>query len=136
VPVVTTAFTNVGSDTVRLVPPSSVTPPATVSGVVTVNGATANTGASVRALQTLTGGPTVEVAYSAASATDGSYSMNLPLLAPGSWAYQANPSSIAFTSVPGDAGKYKFEASAPGITPKLSAEQTLTGNATLNITLP
>lgn len=136
VPVTTTAFTNVGSDTVRLVPPVAASAPATVSGVVTVNGATANTGASVRALQTLSGGPTLEMGFAAASATDGSYSLTLPLDAPARWAYQANATSISFTSVAADAGKYKFEANAPGLAPKLSAEQTLTGNSTLNISLP
>lgn len=136
VPVTASAFTNVGSETLRLLPPVSAAAAATVSGVVTVNGATANTGASVRALQTLSSGPTVETAYSAASATDGSYSLKLPLEAPVRWAYQANPTSIVFTSVAADAGKYKFEAKAPGIAPKLSAEQTVTGNATLNIALP
>jgi len=136
VPVTTTAFTQVGSETVRLVPPAASLAPAVVSGVVTVNGATANTGASVRALQTLSGGPTLEMAYTAVSATDGSYRLTLPLEAPLRWAFQPNPSSISFSSVAADAGKYRFEASAPGFSPKLLAEQTLSGNTTLNISLP
>lgn len=136
VPVTTTAFTNVGSESVRLVPPTAASAPATVSGAITVNGATANTGASLRALQMLSAGPTLEMGFVAASAIDGSYSLTLPLDAPLRWAYQANATTISFSSVAGDAGKYKFEASAPGIAPKLTAEQTLSGNTTLNISLP
>jgi hypothetical protein len=136
VSVTTTAFTQVGSETLRLVPPAAASAPAVVSGVVTVNGVTANSGASVRALQTLSEGPTLEMAYTAVSATDGSYSLTLPLDAPLRWAFQANPTSISFSSVTADAGKYRFEATAPGFSPKLLAEQTLSGNTTLNISLP
>lgn len=130
VPVTTTAHTLVGSDTVRLVPPASAAS-AGVSGTVKLAGATANTEGSVRALQTLTGGPTVEVGYVNADSVSGAYALRLPLAAPVLTPYAAAPATIAWTSTPADATKYRFEARAVGATPK-TQDQTLTGDTVLN----
>lgn len=130
VPVTTTAHTLVGSDTVRLVPPASAAS-AGVSGTVKLAGATANTEGSVRALQTLTGGPTVEVGYVNADSVSGAYALRLPLAAPVLTPYAAAPATIAWTSTPADAAKYRFEARAVGATPK-TQDQTLTGDTVLN----
>lgn len=130
VPVTTTAHTLVGSDTVRLVPPASAAS-AGVSGTVKLAGATANTEGSVRALQTLTGGPTVEVGYANADSVSGAYALRLPLAAPVLTPYAAAPATITWTSTPTDAAKYRFEARAGSATPK-TQDQTLTGDAVLN----
>lgn len=130
VPVTTTAHTLVGSDTVRLVPPASAAS-AGVSGTVKLAGATANTEGSVRALQTLTGGPTVEVGYANADSVSGAYALRLPLAAPVLTPYAAAPATITWTSTPTDAAKYRFEARAGSATPK-TQDQTLTGDTVLN----
>ena len=117
VPVTTTAFTNVGSETVRIVPPASATS-ANVSGTIKLAGSTANTEGSVRALQSLTGGPTVEVGYANADSASGAYSLRLPLAAPVATPYVAAATSFPWTGVPADAAKYRIEARAAGATPK------------------
>ena len=55
VPVTTTAFTNVNSAALPIAPPTAT--------LRTVNGTVTPATATVRALQTYTGGPTVEVAW-------------------------------------------------------------------------
>ena len=61
VPVVTTAFTTLGSETVRLSPPQAAAA-FPVGGRFTVNGSSVDTGGTVRVTQALTSGPTIEVA--------------------------------------------------------------------------
>jgi hypothetical protein len=130
VPVSTTAHTNIGSDTTRLVPPLSAAS-AIVSGTVKLAGATANTEGSVRALQVLTGGPTVEVGYANADSASGAYSMSLPLAAPVATPYVAAAATFPWAGVPADAGKYRFEARAMGAAPK-TQDLTLVGNTALD----
>ena len=130
VPVLTTAHTNIGSDTTRLVPPLSAAS-AIVSGTVKLAGATANTEGSVRALQVLTGGPTVEVGYANADSVSGAYSMSLPLAAPVATPYVAAAATFPWAGVPADAGKYRFEARAMGAAPK-TQDLTLVGNTALD----
>lgn len=130
VPVTTTAHTNIGSDTVRIVPPTSAVS-ANVSGTIKLAGSTANTEGSVRALQTLTGGPTVEVGYANADSVSGAYSLRLPLAAPVMTAYAASATSFTWTGTPADAAKYRFEARATGATPK-TQDLTLVGDTPLD----
>lgn len=130
VPVTTTAYTYVGSDTVRLSPPASAAS-ASVSGTIKLAGATANTEGSVRALQTLTGGPSVEVAYANADSVSGTYSVRLPLAAPVLTPYVASATSFAWTGTPADAAKYRFEARAGTMSPK-TQDATLAGDTALN----
>lgn len=131
VPVTTTAYTYVGSDAVRLSPPASAAS-ATVSGVIKLAGSTANTEGSVRAVQTLTGGPSVEVAFANADAASGAYSMQLPLAAPVLTPYVASATSFTWTSTPADAAKYHFAALASGVTTPKTQDLTLTTDTALN----
>ena len=124
VPVGTSASTVIGSEAARIntaVSPAS----ATASGVVTVNAIVANTGAAVRATQAFSGGPVIEVGWSAANATTGAYSMILPTGAPARLGYAAGATTFAFAADATAAGAYKLEASAPGFAAK-----------TANVTLP
>ena len=72
----------------------------------------------MRATQTFSGGPTIEVGYSAADATTGAYGMTLPAGAPGRLAYAAGATTFAFASDGPAAGVYRLEASAPGFVVK------------------
>jgi len=120
VPVVTTAYTNVSSDSVRIALTGSNTHDAT--GTVSVNAAPVNTGATVRALQTLYNGPSVEVASMPVDADTGEYGFSLPTASPRVTSYLAvNPLSISFppdSSITDQtaAGKYTLKASIPGLT--------------------
>lgn len=131
VPVTTTAYTYVGSDTVRLMPPASAAS-ATVSGTIKLAGSTANTEGTVSAMQMLTGGPSVEVAFASADAASGAYSMKLPLAAPVMTPYVASPTSFTWASTPADAGKYHFSALAAGVTTPKTQDLTLTTDTVLN----
>lgn len=106
VPVVSSAITTVNSTTTRIVTPTATL--RTVNG--TVNPATT----TVRALQLLTGGPTVEVAWALVddSVTHGTFSFSLPIEAPVKTAYVGPLNFVADT---GAAGKYTLEANS-GVT--------------------
>jgi hypothetical protein len=106
VPVTDTAYTYVNSETVRIAPPSALASPRTVKG--TVNPATA----TVRALQTLTGGPTVEVASTPVDGSTGGFAFSLPVDKPGKAPFVPNPSSLAFALDTGWDGTYKIEAAS------------------------
>lgn len=134
VPVVTTAFTTIGSTTARIATPASAAS-AVASGTVTVNGSVADTMSSVRAQQALTGGPTIEVGYSAADALSGGYSMTLPTAAPARIAYAAGATTFPFVADAPIAGLYRLEASAPTFAAK-SANIALTTNVTTNFAFP
>lgn len=117
VPVGDTASTVIGSDAQRIDTPVSLSS-YMASGTVTVGGSATNTGATVRATQTLSGGPTVEVGYNAADASTGTYGMVLPAAAPAKWAYAAGATTIVFASDAPNTGLYKLEASAPNFAAK------------------
>ena len=107
VPVITTAFTTVNSATIPISPP--VATMRSVTGTITpVTG-------TVRALQPLTGGPTVEVAWGAVDALSGAFSFSLPIEAPVKTAYVANPATLTFTPDATAAGKYTLEAASAGV---------------------
>lgn len=121
VPAGTTTTVVNGTGTAFAPPVSSM---AEVTGTVTattVNGSstisTAVTDADVRALQALTGGPTIEVAARAVDATNGTYSMRLPLAAPLKGTYAAGTATATFTPDTAAAGKYTLEARAPERSP-------------------
>ena len=98
-----------------------------VSGSATVS--TALGTANVRALQALTGGPTIEAANRPVDGSSGSYSLRLPVAAPVKAAYTAGtaPSFAADTAV---AGKYTIQAQAPDRTPLEQAVTVSTGTPT------
>jgi hypothetical protein len=108
VPVTPTAFTNINTAALGILPPVATT--RSVSGTVTPATAT------VRALQTLTGGPTVEVAWLPVDATTGAFSAALPIEAPVRAGYLANPSTLVFAADAGAAAKYTLSADSAGVT--------------------
>jgi hypothetical protein len=107
VPVSDSATTVIGSDAARINTPTSTSSFA-ASGTITPVG----NGGAVRATQTLTSGPTIEVAYVNAEALSGSYSLTLPSDAPAKVPYAAGATTFTFTASAADDGKYKLEASA------------------------
>lgn len=106
VPVRADTVTSVGSATVRIVPPTS--PMQNVTGTVS------DPTATVRALQALTGGPTVEIASPPVDASSGEFAMGLPVSAPVRAPYVANAPSFGFTADAAIAGLYTVQASAGG----------------------
>ena len=84
----------------------------TVAGSGTVS--LAVTDASVRALQALTGGPTLEVASQGADTVLGTYSLRLPVAAPVKAAYVSSTTALAFAADTPVAGKYTMETTAAG----------------------
>jgi hypothetical protein len=125
VPVIDTARTTIGSETARLDPPSSTM--RTASGTVLFSGGgTTIPDAMVRALQKLTGGPTVEVIARPTDAVTGAFSYALPASAPQRGGYVVAPALPAFTADSGVAGKYTLEALVPG-KPAQTADIDLSG---------
>jgi hypothetical protein len=108
VPVVDTAYTYVNSPTLAFAPP--IASPRVVSGSVTPPTAT------LRALQTLTGGTAIEAAWAPVDASTGAFGFTLPIEAPVTTAYAANPASLTFTADTAAAGKYTLEAVSDGVT--------------------
>jgi hypothetical protein len=113
-----TTTTVVNGTATAIAPPAS--PMGDITGSVaatTVSGSTttsvAVTDASVRALQALTGGPTIEVQARPVDATSGGYSLHLPLAAPVKAGFPTGTATLAFTPDGAAAGQYTLEASAP-----------------------
>lgn len=113
VPVVTTAHTHIGSSSVRIGPLDAATT-RNATGTISVSGSVTGTNASMRALQALSGGPTIEVAGMPVDAITGVYEFSLPIAAPVKAAYAANPGSFDFAPDANAAAKYTLEASIPG----------------------
>ena len=110
VPVTDTAYTYVNSQAVPIAPLAAVTSPRSVAG--TVNPPTA----TVRALQTLTGGPTVEVASAQVDGSTGAFAFSLPVDKPGKTAFVANPTAITFAVDAGWSGAYTIRAQSGAAT--------------------
>jgi len=109
VPVVSSSITSINSTTTRIVTPSAA--------MRTVNGTVNPVTTTVRALQFLTGGPTVEIAWGLVddSVTPATFSFSLPIEAPVKASYVANPTSLIFAADTAIAGHYKLEASSSGV---------------------
>lgn len=86
---------------------------ADVSGTVTA-GTTPLTDATIRATQSLTGGPVIEVARQNVDATAGTYHLRLPMAAPQKATYSST--GFTFAADTAVAGKYTIESAAPGRT--------------------
>ncbi len=114
VPVVATAFTNVNSAALPIALPAATL--RAVTGTVTPAIAT------VRALQTLSGGPTVEVAWGSVDADSSAFAFGLPIEAPLKAVYVANPVSLAFVADAAAAGKYTLQAASNGATKTLAVD--------------
>jgi hypothetical protein len=128
VPVGTTT-TVINSTTTAILTPSSAM--ADVTGAVTaVSGSStvAVTDASARALQALTGGPTIELARQPVDAVAGSYRFHLPVAAPVKAAYAST--GLSFTADTPVAGKYTVEVQAPGRTTQTKPADISAGSGT------
>jgi hypothetical protein len=95
----------------------------------TVNGTVIPATATVRALQLLTGGPTVEVAWGLVDdlVSPATFIFSLPIEAPAKTAYLANPVAMNFVTDTGAAGHYTLEASSGGVV----KTQVIDANATV-----
>ncbi|MEO5670227.1 MAG: DUF4382 domain-containing protein [Ramlibacter sp.] len=112
VPVSTGTTTMVNGTATAITPPASIM--ADVAGAVTLTtGSTTSplTDASARALQALTGGPTIELGDQAVDATLGTYRFRLPVAAPVKAAF-ATP--LVFASDAAVAGLYTIQVRSPG----------------------
>jgi hypothetical protein len=99
----------------------------TASGTITP--ATAE--ATIRASQTFSSGPTMEVRSTSAT---GSYSLTLPIEAPSLGSF--GPLPITFTADGTIAGKYQMEASADGFQTQTADADLFGGNVIRDFTLP
>lgn len=108
VPVTAGAATQLSAETAPI--PRTISAMRTITG--TVNPASAQ--AMVRATQTYSGGPKVEVAFKSADLTTGAYTLSVPAEAPVRGTYGTLP--IALQADTAVAGKYTLEASAAGYT--------------------
>jgi hypothetical protein len=120
VPVDTVAVTNVSSAGVRIVPPAAP------SGTEAVTGTVSPATATVRALQALSGGPSIEVAHAPVDALSGAFGFALPIDAPRRTSYVASPTSITFTADPSAAGLYTIEAASGGVVKTQPVDVTAT----------
>lgn len=125
VPLLSTANTLVNPVAAPIAPASSAV--ASVSGTVTSGGVPV-AGATVRAIQALTGGPTIQVASQTVGST-GAYALSVPLAAPVRAPYNGGVALI-FAADTGVAGKYSFQAKAQGYNTETTAVMTLAGNIT------
>jgi hypothetical protein len=105
VPVTTTSFTTLNAAALPINPPAATTLP--VLGTVTPATAT------VRALTTLTGGPTIETAWAPVDGTTGAFGFALPIEAPVKASYAAGVTPV-FTADTAAASKYTLEANSAG----------------------
>lgn len=128
VPVVAEAYTYVNSEALRIDPPASTE--RTASGAITPHDGT------VRALQTLTGGPTIEVAWGPVDADTGEFSVALPVGAPVKTSYVANPAALNFQADSAAAARYVLEAAAGGVTKTLDANLTSADATGLDFVFP
>jgi hypothetical protein len=113
VPVTTTEYTVINSALAPIVPPTATT--GAVTGTVA---STTATTATVRALQTLTGGPTVEVAWAAVDVPTpltGTFGFALPIGAPVRASFLNKPTTLIFAPDTAAASKYTIEASSGGV---------------------
>ncbi|MEJ8826637.1 DUF4382 domain-containing protein [Variovorax humicola] len=113
----------------------STSPTATLSGAVST--ASSPIEAQVRALQPLSGGPTIVVADRAVDGDTGAYTYAVPVNAPLVAPYVVSPAALVFAPNTAAAGKYVVEASGAGAV-KTATSPTLAGGATFatNFTLP
>lgn len=109
VPVTTTAVTRVNTDTQPIAPPPAVLPLREVSGSVTP------ASASVRALQLLAGGPTIESAWAGVDGQTGAFAFALPIEPPVRTAYVAGAPFLPFVADTLALGLYRIEADSAGV---------------------
>ena len=108
VPVTTTAVTTINASA------SALSPPTLTQGTRGVTGSVSPATATVRALQTLNGGPTVETHSAEVDAVSGGFAFTLPIEPPVRTAYAAAPATITLTPDTLALGLYTIEARSGG----------------------
>jgi len=71
--------------------------------------------ASLRALQTLTAGPTFEAAWASVDAVAGAFTLGLPIGAPVRATYIAPPAALVFSTDAAVGGRYRLDAASGGV---------------------
>jgi hypothetical protein len=127
--VTTDTVTTLNATATALNPPVSTT--GIAAGAVTT--ATTPIDATVRAVQTLTGGSLIEVAGAAVDATTGAYSFTLPTAAPVVAPFAA---TLTFAADAPVAGKYTMTASSGGVTKTTPITLAAGATVTTNFTFP
>ncbi|HEY0856944.1 MAG TPA: DUF4382 domain-containing protein [Albitalea sp.] len=112
VPVAAASVTTVNPASAAIDPAASTMRVA--SGAASTTGSAAIPDATLRVLQSLTGGPTIELGARPVDAVTGGYSFSVPLGAPVKTAYAAGATTLTFSADAAAAGKYTLEASVPG----------------------
>ncbi|MGY4827790.1 DUF4382 domain-containing protein [Sphaerotilaceae bacterium SBD11-9] len=131
VPVVADTVLSLNDATRALPVPVSASGVGTATGTVSITPAPASIEASVRAVQVLSAGPTIEVASSFADETTGLYTMSLPVAAPLVAPFLAvTPHAYGFTADTAEAGRYTLQAASGGVL-KSAGPVTLTGGSTV-----
>ena len=108
---------------------SPLNPPASASASVI---GSAPTGSYVRALQSLTAGPTVQITGRFVDDLTGSYAFTLPVNAPLVGPYAVAPNPLVLTADTTAAGKYTLGASLAGFAEKLVPLSPLAAGATVS----
>lgn len=85
-----------------------------VSGKATLTPPNSEISVSIRAIQTFSSSPTMEIRSTPANISTGDYSLTLPTGAPSLGSFGTGTLPITLTPDPSIAGKYKIEASAEG----------------------
>ena len=118
VPVVLTGYTYVNSAALPIAPPTAASAPRTVTGTVVPPTAT------VRALQGLAGGSTIESAWAPVDAATGAFTMSLPTQPLVRAAYMPNPAALVFSTDAAAAGRYSVEAASAGVVKTVPVDVT------------
>ncbi|TMH09177.1 MAG: DUF4382 domain-containing protein, partial [Betaproteobacteria bacterium] len=131
--VTTDTVTSLNTSSGGLNPPTSTS--GTAAGVVATGVSPID--ATVNAMQTLTGGDTIEVAGGAVNATTGAYSYTLAVGAPVVAPYVAAPGTLSFAADSAVGGKYTLAAISGGVT-KTAGPISITSGVTVttNFTFP
>lgn len=129
VPVTTGTVTQVSSSAAPIA--------VTGSGVRSISGTASPPAAQpmVRATQTYSSGPKVEVAFKLADMTSGTYALSVPTAAPLIGAYGTGTLPIALSADTAAAGKYAIEASATGYATQSANIDVSATDATQSFTL-
>ncbi|HZE91100.1 MAG TPA: DUF4382 domain-containing protein [Rhizobacter sp.] len=106
VPVIAAAPTQVNTAAIPITPPTAA--------MRSVTGSVMPPSATVRALQTLTGGPSFEAAWGPVNATSGDFSLALPIGAPVQAGYVANPIALLFVADLLASSKFSLAATSNG----------------------
>lgn len=129
VPVTTTAVTTLNSLA------SALTPPTLAQGTRSVVGSVTPASATVRSIQALSGGPTVETHWATVDATSGNFAFTLPIDPPVRTAYAANATTVTLTPDTLALGLYTIEARS-GTDTKSQAIDTKAVVAPMTLTVP